>query len=75
LGLNFDIRFHYVAWRYFLEHLQATRGRDRFHELLAAFLDDAGGVDSAFQRIYGTSVTDAVREFQQDLRLGIWIPR
>jgi peptidoglycan hydrolase-like protein with peptidoglycan-binding domain len=40
-----------------------------------AFLDDAGGVDSAFQRIYGTSVTDAVREFQQDLRLGIWIPR
>jgi hypothetical protein len=70
-----DIRFDYVAWRFFLEHLQSSRGRDRFHELLVAFLADPGAVHPAFQRIYGMSVTDAVREFQQDLRLGIWTPR
>jgi hypothetical protein len=68
------MRFNYVAWRYFLEHLQSSRGGDRFHELLVAFLDDAGAVHPAFQRIYGMSVNDAVREFQQDLRLGIWAP-
>ncbi|HEV8144774.1 MAG TPA: hypothetical protein VGP79_00255 [Bryobacteraceae bacterium] len=70
-----DMRFNYVAWRYFLEHLQSSRGRDRFQELLVAFLDDAGAVHSAFQRIYGMSVNDAVREFQQELRLGVWTPR
>jgi hypothetical protein len=72
LGLNLDIRFDYVVWRYFLEYLQANRGRDKFHQLLQAFVDDPAALSAAFARIYGQPVDHAVREFQQEVRLGVW---
>jgi hypothetical protein len=69
-----NMRFNYVAWRYFLEHLQVAHGREPFHDLLLAFLDDAGAVQASFARIYGSTVREAVLVFQQSLRTGQWSP-
>jgi hypothetical protein len=59
-----DMRFSYVAWRYFLEDLVQTRGRDRFQGLLTGFMADPDREHEVFRQIYGESLGEAVRDFQ-----------
>jgi hypothetical protein len=69
-----DMRFKYQAWRYFLEHLIATRGRDQFQLFLQADLANPNEYRNLFQQTYGTSLPDAVIRFQDDIRNGSWQP-
>ena len=59
-----DLRFAYVAWRYFLEDLIAAKGRDRFQDFMTAYIRDPDSYRDSFRRVYGQRVPEAVAEFQ-----------
>ena len=64
IGGQREMRFAYVAWRYFLEDLIQTRGRDRFQNLLTGYMADPDRYRDVFQRTYGEGIAEAVREFE-----------
>ena len=70
-----DIRFDYLAWRYFNEYLRERHGEARFHEFLLAFLGDHAASRAAFARVYSMRFEDAIAEYQGNLRAGAWSPR
>jgi len=63
-----DIRFAYVAWRYFLENLMETDGRDRFQDFLTAYIRDPDHYRDSFRQVYGIDLAQAIREFQGRVR-------
>jgi len=67
-----NMRFNYVAWRYFLEFMRKTRGEPRFHSFLQAFVDSPDDALSSFEKAYGTTVAVAAEEFQNQVRGGNW---
>ncbi len=67
-----DIRYDYQVWRYFLEHLIDTQGRDRFQQLLDGMIRDPGGSERVFQSVYGISLPDGIRKFRADVVTGKW---
>jgi hypothetical protein len=69
----FDMRFAYQAWRFFVEHLIDTRGRDRFQRYLTACMVRPAEWRSAFQRTYGVPFGQAIRDFEAEIRNG-WTP-
>lgn len=69
-GDNSDIRFNYVAWRYFLDYIIRTRGRDRFQDYLLAVMQDPDRARSLFPENFHTSFDDAVREFEMGVKSG-----
>lgn len=71
-----DMRMFYSTARYFLEYLMATRGRDRFQQLVNGFLARPVEVRQRFGEVYGMAWPDAVREYQERVRSGAWqVPR
>jgi hypothetical protein len=67
-GASSDMRWNYVAWRYFLEHMILTRGRDKFQDYLLAAMQDPDRSRSQFQSSFGISFDDAIHEFETRLR-------
>jgi hypothetical protein len=67
-GGNSDMRFNYVAWRCFLEHLIHTRGRDRFQDYLLRVMENPDRARELFPEFFAVSFDDAVREFQAKVR-------
>jgi hypothetical protein len=67
-----DMRFCYPAWRYFLEYLMRTRGRDAFQFLLAGFMENPDAVRATFAHVYGESLAQAAARFQREVRSGRW---
>lgn len=67
-----NMRFNYVAWRYFLEYMRKTRGEERFRGLLKSFLDAPDEIQNEFQRVFAISIADASVEFQIEVRSGKW---
>lgn len=63
-----DIRFAYVLWRYFLEDLVKTHGRDEFQRFLTAYINDPDHFREIFHREYGMEVSTAAAEFQARVR-------
>ncbi len=69
-----DIRYDYQAWRYFLEYLIDTQGRDKFQNLLLAVLRTPAASERAFESVYG-AMPDHIRRFRQDVLAGRWTAR
>jgi hypothetical protein len=67
-GGNPDMRFDYVAWRYFLEFLIRSRGRVRFQDYLLRVMQDPDQARALFPEFFGKSFDDAVREFEARVR-------
>jgi hypothetical protein len=67
-GNRSDMRFNYVAWRYFLEHMIHTRGRDRFQDYLLRVMQDPDRARALFPEFFDISFDDAVQEFQARVR-------
>lgn len=65
-----DMRFNYPAWRYFLEYLMRTRGREAFHGYLLAFMEAPDNYRSQFERSFGIAFPAAVQEFETAVREG-----
>ena len=66
-GKPTDIRFAYGAWRYFLEDLIATRGRDPFQRFLLACMNNPDHFRESFRREYDRGIAEAVRQFEERL--------
>jgi hypothetical protein len=69
-GDNSDMRFNYVAWRYFLEYLIRTRGRDKFQDYLLRVMQEPDQARALFPEFFGMSFDGAILEFQARLREG-----
>jgi hypothetical protein len=67
-GDNSDMRFNYVAWRDFLEHIILTRGRDKFQDYLLRVMQDPDQARALFPEFFGMSFDNAVSEFQAIMR-------
>jgi hypothetical protein len=67
-GNNSDMCFNYLAWRYFLEHLIRTRGRDIFQDFLLRAMENPDDVRTVFPEFFGTTFDGAVSEFQAKVR-------
>jgi hypothetical protein len=69
-GANPDMRFNYVAWRYFLEYLMKTRSRAAFQSFLTQAMQDPDHVRALFPSSFGASFDNAVSEFESHARSG-----
>jgi hypothetical protein len=67
-GQNPDMRFNYVAWRDFLEHLIQTRGREKFQDYLLQVMQGPKLARDLFPQFFGVSFEEAVNEFQASVR-------
>jgi hypothetical protein len=67
-GNDSDMRFNYVAWRYFIEYMIRKRGRDRFQDYLLRVMQDPDQARAVFPELFGISFDNAVQEFQAKLR-------
>jgi hypothetical protein len=67
-GDNSDMRFNYVAWRYFIEHLIHASGRDKFQDYLLRVMQDPDQARAIFPEFFGMSFDNAVQEFQARVR-------
>jgi hypothetical protein len=74
-NLPVDMRFNYQAWRYFLEYLIDTQGRDNFQQLLVAMLRDPGASEQNYRSVYGRPMPDAIVDFESAVRAREWVPR
>jgi hypothetical protein len=70
-----DMRFNYQVWRYFLEYLIETQGRDKLQNLLLAAMRDPASSERAFQSVYSHSMPDEIRRFRADTLAGKWTAR
>lgn len=67
-GDHSDMRFTYIAWRYFLEHMIHTRGRDRFQDYLLRVMAEPDRARELFPEYFNISFDAAVQEFQGRVR-------
>jgi hypothetical protein len=67
-GENSDMRFEYVAWRYFVEYLIHLRGRDKFQDYLLRVMQDPDQARALFPEFFGMPFDNAVQEFQAKVR-------
>jgi hypothetical protein len=65
-GRSVDMRFNYVAWRFFIEHLIHTRGRVLFQDFLLRVMQDPDRARALFPEFFGLSFEDAIREFRTE---------
>lgn len=72
--MPFNMRIGYQVWRYFLEYLIDTYGRDLFQQYLTAFMAHSGSYRSLFEQCFGVSLQKAVENFQAAIRAGRWRP-
>lgn len=70
----FDMRFAYQTWRFFLEYLIETNGKERFHRYTAAYAAEPLQYRELFVATYGVELPEAVRSFEDDVRSGRWRP-
>ena len=73
--LRTDIRYSYQVWRYFLEHLIDTEGRDKFQQLIQGMMRDPTASERVFKEVYGTPLPDAARGFRNDVVSRKWTAR
>jgi hypothetical protein len=69
---HFNMRVGYQAWRYFLEYLIETRGRSLFQQYMIAYMAKPTEYRQAFANCYGTTLQQAIGQFQDDVRTGRW---
>jgi hypothetical protein len=70
-----DMRYNYQVWRYFLEYLIDSYGRDRFQSLLLGVMRDPTASERVFSSVYGVSMPDEIRRFRAAVLSGKWSPR
>jgi hypothetical protein len=70
-----DMRLNYQVWRYFLEYLIETQGRDKLQNLLLEAMRDPASSERAFQSVYGVSMPDEIRCFREDILADRWTAR
>jgi len=70
----YNMRLGYQAWRYFLEYLIDTRGRDRFQQYLTAYMARPTEYRQLFAEAYGVSLPDAIKRFENGIRADRWKP-
>jgi hypothetical protein len=63
-----DMRFNYVAWKNFIDHLDRTRGRPAFLRFFHGWLAEPAAERQTFQDVYQTTLPDAIRRYQDTLR-------
>jgi hypothetical protein len=71
----FDMRMGYQAWRYFLEYLIETRGRQLFQHYLAADIASPTESLALFARTFGVPLGREIQRFQDDIRADRWKPK
>jgi hypothetical protein len=67
-GTNPDLRFNYVAWRYFLEYLIKTHGRNKFQDYLLRVMQDPDQAKAIFPEFFNVSFDKALAGFQAGVR-------
>lgn len=67
-GDNSDMQFNYVAWRYFLEYLIRSHGRDKFQDYLLRVMQNPDEARAVFPEFFGGPFDGAVLEFQTKVR-------
>jgi predicted transcriptional regulator len=72
---DWSARFAYPAQRYFLEYLKQTHSADCFHNFLVKYIHAPDDYQKLFTETYQQSLTDTVRQFEQALRSGEWLPQ
>src|SRR5262245_26752452 len=65
---DFDIRFAYLAWRYFLEWSVETRGRPALQQYIQGFMQRPQEAEQLFRETYGEDLLTAVRSFEKAVR-------
>ena len=70
----FNMRAAYQTWRYFLEYLVETRGRDTFQQYMTSYMASPGEYRELFGKTYGASLTESIHRFQDDVRENHWRP-
>ena len=63
-----NMRFAYPAWRYFIEYLIASKGRDRFQQYLLQVKDQPQNWRTVFSTIYQQPFEEAVNNFETTLK-------
>jgi hypothetical protein len=63
-----DMRFAYVAWRYFIEHLVEVHGRAVFDRFYHRYLSSPEDMDRLFEESFGRPLRTSVDEFQAVVR-------
>lgn len=69
-GDDSDTRFNYVVWRYFVDYLRRTQGKDKFQNYLLRVMQEPDQAQGVFPEYFGVSFDDALRLFQAQLRGG-----
>jgi hypothetical protein len=69
---EFDMRFAYLAWRYFLAWIIETRGRAPVQELRTGLMQHPIEVEPIFRHVYGENLEAAVSRFETTVRAGHW---
>jgi hypothetical protein len=67
-GNNSDMRFNYVAWRYFVDYMITKRGRDKFQDYLLRVMQDPDQARTVFPEYFGVSFDGAISDFQAKVR-------
>jgi hypothetical protein len=71
---RFDLRFAYLAWRYFLEWSVETRGRGLLQQYMQEFIKRPKDAELLFREVYGDDLPTAVRSFDSAVRSKQWAP-
>jgi hypothetical protein len=69
---GFDIRFAYLAWRYFLAWMIDTQGRANFQHFTIGFLQRPTEAPPLFYETYNEDLQAAVFRFEAAVRDGTW---
>lgn len=69
-GDTSDMRFNYVAWRYFIEYMMISRGKDKFQDYLLRVMAEPDQARALFPEFFKISFDAAIAEFQGRLREG-----
>jgi hypothetical protein len=69
-----EMRFAYVAWRYFLEYLVSVYGRPAFDRFYHQYLGEPDGLERLFEKGFGKPLRTSVDEFQTALRTQEFLP-
>ncbi len=67
-----NMRVAYQAWRYFLEYLDETGGRETFHRYMVTYMSRPSGYREEFVRHYGDTLPNTIQRFQGDVKAGRW---
>lgn len=72
---DWSARFAYPAQRYFLEYLKRKYGEDRFQAFTVKYIHAPDDYQKQFTEVFGQTLADAIRQFEQVVKSGQWPPQ